>query len=93
MRGRDILDAAALGYEVTGALARLFAAAGITRWHRTSLAGQGGAAAAAMSVPGRSVVARRGHCSGADDERRHRPDDGGAGVGERIPSCVRGAQR
>jgi MmgE/PrpD N-terminal domain len=50
MGGRDILDAAALGYEVTGALARLFAAAGITRWHRTSLAGQGGAAAAALSV-------------------------------------------
>ncbi len=52
MRGRDVLDAAALGYEVTGALARLFASAGITRWHRTSLAGQGGAAAAALGAQG-----------------------------------------
>lgn len=45
--GADALRASAIGYEVTVELADLLATAGITRWHRTSVAGQGGAAAAA----------------------------------------------
>jgi hypothetical protein len=50
--GRRAQRAAAIGYEAMVAIAGVVAAAGITRWHRTALAGHAGAAAAAAAVRG-----------------------------------------
>jgi len=53
--GRRALRAAAIGYDVMATIAGVVGSAGITRWHRTALAGHAGAAAA--------VAAARGHDS------------------------------
>ena len=50
--GREVAFAATVGYEVSTEVARLIAAAGIDRWHRTALAGHAGAAAAAAVARG-----------------------------------------
>ena len=50
--GRRAQRAAAIGYDVTAAVGGVIGRAGITRWHRTALAGHAGAAAAAAAVRG-----------------------------------------
>jgi hypothetical protein len=50
--GRRALEAAAIGYDVVSAVAGIVAASGITRWHRTAIAGPAGAAAAVAAARG-----------------------------------------
>jgi hypothetical protein len=50
--GSRALAAAAIGYDVLRAVAGVVGAAGITRWHRTALAGHAGAAAAVAAARG-----------------------------------------
>lgn len=57
LEGRAVLRAGSIGYEVTASFARLFEACGVTAWHRTSIAGQVGAAAAAARMTGTSESA------------------------------------
>src|SRR5262245_3070743 len=50
--GRQARRAAAIGYEAVAAIAGIVGSAGITRWHRTALAGHAGAAAAVAAARG-----------------------------------------